>query len=226
MTLAAGAGEARDGDRTCVPRVATGAGSEGAIGIRLANAMALFASAYHRRRAFQLGEGMRRALSPAGLIRLREVHLLGGQALLTINRRPRRGRVAAVEKLLVNLLVTTAAVASGEPDCSDNKAVVIFLLLIRCWLVTLQAVHAFLGMPAHLIFMNDGVLRALMALGTLSRGANQLARWLAGFSFGTGAVNQKCPDDKAERNNNCDEHRSERHWGPPAIRLRATRTSA
>jgi hypothetical protein len=164
--------------------------------------MALFASADHGRRAFQLGERVRRAASPSGLIGLREIHLLGGQALLAIDRSPRRGCMAAMQKLLINLLMTTAAIASREADSSDNEAVVLFLFLIRRRLVTLQAVDAFPGVPAHLIFMNDRVLRALMALGTFSRGSNQFAGRLASLAFGAGAVKQKCRDDKAERNHN------------------------
>ena len=59
--------------------VASGAGANGAIGVGLANAVALLAAAGHGGIAFELSEGMRRPARAAGLITFGEVDLLGSE---------------------------------------------------------------------------------------------------------------------------------------------------
>ena len=60
-----------------VPGVASGAGSDSAVGVRPANAVALLAAAGHRRPAFQLRKWMRRPARTSGLIGFREIYLFG-----------------------------------------------------------------------------------------------------------------------------------------------------
>ncbi len=113
--------------------------------------------------------------------------------------------MAAVQKLLINLLVTTAAVAGREAYRSDYEAVVIFLVLPGRRLVTIQAIHAFLRVPAHFVFVDDRVLSARMTLGAFSRGPHQFAAGLPTFGLRAGAVDEKRRHDQAKRNDNRDE---------------------
>ncbi len=59
-----------------------------AVGIRLADAVALLAAADHRRCPFELREGMWRTFGPTGLIGFGEIHLLWGETLFAVNRSP------------------------------------------------------------------------------------------------------------------------------------------
>ena len=76
-------------------------------------------------------------------------------------------RVAAANKLLISALVTTAAVARGHLF-GDDEAVMILALLVVCRLVAVQATDAFLSVPTHLVFVNDGILLLSMALGAFA----------------------------------------------------------
>src|SRR6266852_5764204 len=88
VARSAGAGPSGHGIRTRMPRVATGAVADGAVGIRFADAVALFASTDHGRCTFKLRERMRRTFGPAGLIGLRKTNLLRSKALLAVNGSP------------------------------------------------------------------------------------------------------------------------------------------
>src|SRR5215469_243992 len=114
MTLPASARQPCDTNGARVPGVTCRAGPDRSIGIRAAHAMTLFAAAGHCRPSLHLNKGMRRPTSTARLIRFGKVHLFRRKTLLTVNSSPRRGGVTAVQKLLVNALVTTAAIARGE----------------------------------------------------------------------------------------------------------------
>src|SRR5215469_2515160 len=149
-----------------MPRVTCRAGPDRAVGIWSAHTVTLFAAAGHGGSPLQRNEGMRWPTSTARLIGFREVHLLGREAFLAVNRSPRRRGMTAMQKLLVNDLVATAAIARGE-FARNDKAVVIFLFLSARGLVAVQAIHAFARMQAHLVFMDYGILCARMAFGTL-----------------------------------------------------------
>src|SRR6478752_9770853 len=158
VALSAGSRLARDRDRTCMPGVATGAGSNGAVGIGFANAVALFAATGHRRSTFELHERVRRPPGASGLIGLRQVHHLRSESFFPIHRRPGGRGMAAMEELLVDLLVATAAISGGQAGRRNREAMMVFLLLALCRLMTVQTVHAFLRMLAQFVFVNDRVL--------------------------------------------------------------------
>ena len=124
VALAAGRRQAGDLDGRGVPRVAGGAGADRAVGVRLADAVALDAAADDGRRAFQGDQRIRRPLAGAGMELLREVDLLGRQPLLAVDRRPRRRGVAAAQELLVLRLVAAAAVG-GRHVLRDDEAVMV-----------------------------------------------------------------------------------------------------
>src|SRR5947209_6538319 len=110
VALGAGAGQPGNAHRTGVPGVAGGAVADCAVAVGPSDAVALFASAGHGRSAFQLDEWMWGSASASGLIGFREIHLLGSQPLLAVNRSPGRSSMAAAQELLVDALVATPAI--------------------------------------------------------------------------------------------------------------------
>src|SRR5262245_55528607 len=125
-----------------MPCVTSGAGSDRAVLIRLADAMAFGAAAGHRSRTFQFHERVSRPLASAGVELLGKGDLLGGQAAFAIDGGPRRSGVAAAHELLINRLVARAAI--GRCDrLADDEAVVVGLLLSCRGLMTVEASHIF-----------------------------------------------------------------------------------
>jgi hypothetical protein len=61
--------------------------------------------------------------------------------------------VATSKKLLIDPFVAGAAIA-GSQMSADGKAVVIYFLLTRGWLVTVKTIDALLRMSGHFVFMN------------------------------------------------------------------------
>ncbi len=118
--------------------------------------------------------------------------------------------MAAVQKFLVDLLVAHAAIACCKVS-RNNEAVVLFLLLILSGLVTIEAVHAFLGMLAHFIFVHHRVLLPNVALGTFAGGANELCGRLFSLNLGSSAIDEKCTKNKSKGYYDGDEHRSKGH---------------
>jgi len=114
VALGTGGGPAGEGDRTGVAGVAVGAGADGAIVIGLADGMALFATGRHGGSALGGDKGMRRTLGSAGLILLAESDLLRTQTLFAVDGGPTGRSVAAVQELLIDGLVATAAVSGRE----------------------------------------------------------------------------------------------------------------
>jgi hypothetical protein len=94
----------------------------------------------------------------------------------------------AVQELLVNLFVATPAIPRGQADRRNRESMMIFLLLTRCCLVTIQTVHAFLCMLAHFVFVNDRVLGSRVTLGALTRRSHQFASRLFSFNFRASTV--------------------------------------
>ena len=65
----------------------------------------------------------------------------------------------AMQKLLIDALVTAATISRSQLG-RDHEAVVILFVLTGRRLMTIQAVHAFLRMLTHFVFVHDRVLRA------------------------------------------------------------------
>src|SRR6185503_2426781 len=147
------------------------AAADGTVRVGASDAVALFAAAGHGRATFKLDKGMRRPARAPRLIRLGKVHLLRSQSLFAVDGSPRRRCMAASQKLLVNVFVTTAAV-SGSQFRGDDESMMLLLLLPGRRLVTIEAIHAFLSVHAHLVFMHHRILESRMALSALSAGAH------------------------------------------------------
>ena len=64
----------------------------------------------------------------------------------------------------------------------------LFLVLAGCRLVTVQTVHALLGVLAHFVFVDYRISRAGVALGTLCRCSDKGAVQLLGLNFRPGTV--------------------------------------
>src|SRR5690242_19713624 len=87
----------------------------------------------------------------------------------------------------------------------------IFPFLARRGLVAVKAVHSLARVNAHLVLMNDGILRAGMAFRAFSRGANQIRAGLFRFNAGTGAIEKECRQYESEGNDDGQKHSSKRH---------------
>ena len=112
--------------------------------------------------------------------------------------------MATVQKLLIDVFVAAAAVPRGQLG-GDHEAVMILFALAGSGLMAVEAVHTFLGVQAHLVFVNHGVLQARVALGAFSRGTHEVSAGLIGFGPGPGAIDQKCSQNQSE----CDDNRNE-----------------
>ena len=151
---------------------------------------------------------MRRALGIAWMILLGEIGLFRRQPLLAVNRCPRNRGMAAAEEFLVDRLVAAAAVGGGQV-LGDDEAVMVVALLVGRRLMALQAAHVFLRVHAHLIFMDDAVLQAEMALGAFAGSAHQRGAGLRGLRTRTGAVKKKGADGERKTQDDGDEYGAE-----------------
>lgn len=196
-----------------MPGMAGRAVSDRSVRIGPADAVALLASAGHGGSALNLHKRMRWTPGSSRLVHFREVHLFGREPLLAVYGGPRRRSVPAVQELLVDILVAAAAVPRGQLGGND-ESVMIFLLLPRRWLMAIQAVHAFLRVHAHLIFVDDGVLSPYVAFRTFSSGTNQSRTRLLGFYFRARAIDKECGENQSECDHDGDEDRAKRHAKP------------
>ena len=89
----------------------------------------------------------------------------------------------------------------------------VLLLLSGRGLVALEAVHAFAGVRAHFIFVDDRILSASVALGAFACSADQIGAGLLGFYFRSCTIDQECGQDECKGNGDCDEDRAKRHCG-------------
>ncbi len=153
-------------------RVAGGAVADRSVVVWFADRVALFAAAGHGGCALESDEWMRRPFYAAGLVGFGEGDLFGSEGLFAAHGGPGNGGVAAVQKFLIDLFVASAAVAGGDVACGDDEAVVVFGFLSSRGLMAVEAVYAALGVLAHFVFVNDGVLGARMAVGALAGGAD------------------------------------------------------
>jgi len=193
-----------------MPSVACGAVADRAVTIWSAHAMALLTAAGHGGGSFRLHKRMWRPARSSGLKGLGEIHLFGRQSLFAVDGRPRRRCMPAVQELLVDPFVATPAI-SGRQFGGDHEAMMVFPFLPCCGLVAVKAVHALPGMSAHLVFMNDRVLRACMTFRALTGGANQVRTRLVCFNFRPGTIDEEGSQNQGKSNDNSHKHGSKRH---------------
>jgi hypothetical protein len=124
------------------------------------------------------------ALRATRLELLAERHLLRTQALLSMDCGPTGSCVPAAQELLIDAFVAGAAI-TGSKVSTDDKSVVIDLLLIGTGLVAVEAINALLRVGRHLVFMDDRVLKPCMALSALSRRPYKVGRRLSRFDLRT-----------------------------------------
>lgn len=210
VALCTGGRQACEGNGAGVARMAGGAGPDGAVVVGLAHGMALLAARRHGRAALSMNKRMRRPLGAPWLVLLTESYLLRRQAFFAVDGSPRWSSVTAAEELLIDALVTAAAVSRREV-LADDEAMVIDRLLAFGWLMAIEAVHAVLGMGAHLIFMHDRILKAGMTLGAFSAGSDEVRGRLLGFYARPGPINEESTKDKRKGNRNSDKDRAKRH---------------
>src|SRR6476661_3229598 len=118
--------------------------------------------------------------------------------------------MAAPQKLLIDRLVTAPAIAGGQ--CRHDREAVMLLPRLRSRrLMTIEAGDAALGMPAHLVFMDDGVLLAGVAFRALARRTNGGRRRLLDLDARAGPIDQEGAHDEAEGDDDRNEDRTERH---------------
>lgn len=104
----------------------------------------------------------------------------------------------AVQELLVDVFVTTAAIASSQVIGGDGVTVVVPAFLPCRRLVAVETVHALPSVLAHFVLVNNRVLSASVTLRALTGGAHKLRVGLLGFNPGPGAVQQKRGQDQRE----------------------------
>jgi hypothetical protein len=109
--------------------------------------------------------------------------------------------------------MAAAAVSCGQLR-GDYKAMMVFLVLPRSRVMTVKAADALLGVHAQLIFVHNGVLRALVAFGALAAGSHEVGAGLFGFDFRARPVNQEGCQNQGKSNNYRHKNRSKRHVCP------------
>jgi hypothetical protein len=105
------------------------------------------------------------------MVLFRERHVLGGKPLFAVYRSPRRGRVTAPQKLLIDTFVATPTIRRRH-RLTDDESVVILLLLLFRRLMAVEAVDTFLRVNAQLVLMDDRVLLPGVTLCALTRRAD------------------------------------------------------
>jgi len=91
--------------------------------------------------------------------------------------------MATVQKLLIDVFVAAAAVPRGQLG-GDHEAVMILFALAGSGLMAVEAVHTFLGVQAHLVFVNHRILSPGVAFSAFSGGPHEIRRGLVVSTFG------------------------------------------
>src|SRR5215471_7056566 len=199
VALSAGTRLSGNRHRTRMACVTGRAVTDCAVVIGFADAVALLASAGHCRWPFESGERVRRTPDSSRLVSLGKIHLFRSKCFVSTNRSPRYGSVAAAEELLINIFMAASAISCRQVG-DNGESIVFFALLIIRRLVAVEAINPLLRMLAHFVFVNNRVLRARVAFGTLSRSAHELRLWLFRLNSGACAVNQQCRQHQREGN--------------------------
>ena len=208
MTLTAGARESRDGHGTRVASVTSGAISNRAVILGLTNGVTLRATAANSRRSLQLSKSIGGPLDVARVIFFRKISLFLCETLFTENRGPRGCGMAAAEELLIDLFVTSAAVAGSDRYWYDESMVLFFLLpLLR--LMAVQARNSLRGVLAQLVFMDYGILLVGVAFRALACGFNEVCGRLIDLNAGPRSMQQESAQNEGEGNSNRDKNRTE-----------------
>ncbi len=142
------------------------------------------------------------------MILLGESGLFGRKPFLTVDGCPGNSSMPAAQELLVRRFVAAPAIRRGELF-GDHKAVMIFVLLVGSRLMAFQATDMFHRVDAHLIFVYDAVLQAVVALRAFAGSAHQGGIRLRDFTARAGAVKKKSANDQSERQNDGDEDGAE-----------------
>src|SRR5262249_51215093 len=117
---------------------------------------------------------------------------------------------AAAQELLVDRRMAAAAVPRRELR-HDREPVVLHALLRGRRLMAIQTIDALAGVPAQLVFVDDRVLLAGVALGALAGGADERRRRLGGLDARPRAIDQEGAHDEREGDDHGNEDRPERH---------------
>src|SRR5262245_29593637 len=97
------------------------------------------------------------------------------------------------------------AISRGQ-RLAEDKAMMLHLLLARDLLVAFEAIHAFLGMDAEFVFMDNRVVLPRVTFGALARGFDERLAGLFGVDDRPLPIDQITGQDKAETNDQCDEY--------------------
>ena len=127
----------------------------------------------------------------------------------------------AARKLLVDLLVTGAAIPGGHLR-GDDEAVVLFLFLSLRGLVAIEARDSLGGVLAHLVFMHDRILLSQVTFGAFSSSADERSVWLVHFHARPGSLDQEGAQNKSEGNHDGHKYGTERHGSSPNGEAEAT----
>ena len=219
MALAAGAGQARHLNRRSVARVASGAVADGSIGIGTTDRVTTRATALRRRGAFERGQRVGRPFDAAGLVLLGKRDLLWGKILVAGYGGPGGGRVTAAQELLINGLVTGAAIR-GRHSRVNHETVMILSTLSRPHLVTVETIDPFGRMRTQLEFVDNRVLRVPMALGALATRPNEGRAGLFDHHARTARIHQIRRDDHRGGDRDSYEFGAEIHVLPNTSRKR------
>ncbi len=146
---------------------------------------------------------------------LSQGYLVRGQGMLfaaffAIHRCPRGGPVSTVGKLLILQGVATLAVGARQ-GFTEREAVMLHFLLAFNLLMALQAVDAFLGVDAQLIFVDHGILQPGVALRALACRLDKSLVRLVRFNGGSLPVDQVTGQDQAKTDDNRNKHGTKRH---------------
>jgi hypothetical protein len=98
--------------------------------------------------------------------------------------------MTATQELLVYVFMARAAISGGQLGRND-EALVVVLLLTCNRLMTIQTIHAFPRVKAHLVLMNDRVLSSEMTFRAFPAGADEVGIRLFSFDFWSGAIDEE-----------------------------------